>query len=137
MRLSDKRGRPLAINIVSMIDVIFSILAFFIISSLFLTRSEGLPVNLPKAATAELQRQAQITITIEPDGAIALNRKPVELEQLEAAIQPLLEPDARNILVLNADEKVFHGQVVAVMDRLRRIEGAALAIATQPPSEEP
>jgi len=137
MRLSDKRGRPLAINIVSMIDVIFSILAFFIISSLFLTRSEGLPVNLPKAATAELQQQSQITITVEPDGAIALNRKPVELEQLEAEIQPLLEPDARNILVLNADEKVFHGQVVAVMDRLRRIEGAALAIATQQPSEEP
>jgi biopolymer transport protein ExbD len=114
-----------------MIDVIFSILAFFIISTLYLTRSEGLPVNLPKAATAETQRTAQINVTVEPNGEIALNRQPLELNQLEEEVGQLIEPNSEAIVIINADEKVDHGQVVSVMDRLRRVKGAKLAIATQ------
>lgn len=53
MRLPEEPDLPPQINIVPMIDVIFAILTFFILSSLFLTRLEGIPVNLPKAGTAE------------------------------------------------------------------------------------
>jgi len=52
MRLPDEPELPTQINIVPMIDVIFAILTFFIISTLYLTRSQGLPVNLPSAKTA-------------------------------------------------------------------------------------
>jgi len=130
-QLDDELDSPAQINIVPMIDVIFSILAFFIISTLYLTRSEGLPVNLPKAATAETQRTAQINVTVEPDGEIALNRQPIELNQLEEGVGQLIEPNSEAIVVINADEKVDHGRVVSVMDRLRRVKGAKLAIATQ------
>ncbi len=130
-QLDDELDSPAQINIVPMIDVIFSILAFFIISTLYLTRSEGLPVNLPKAATAETQRTAQINVTVEPDGEIALNRQPIELNQLEEGVGQLIEPNSEAIVVINADEKVTHGRVVSVMDRLRRVKGAKLAIATQ------
>ena len=130
-QLDDELDSPAQINIVPMIDVIFSILAFFIISTLYLTRSEGLPVNLPKAATAETQRTAQINVTVEPDGEIALNRQPIELNQLQEEVGQLIEPNSEAIVVINADEKVSHGRVVSVMDRLRRVKGAKLAIATQ------
>lgn len=130
-QLDDELDSPAQINIVPMIDVIFSILAFFIISTLYLTRSEGLPVNLPKAATAETQRTAQINVTVEPNGEIALNRQPLELNQLEEGVGQLIEPNSEAIVVINADEKVSHGRVVSVMDRLRRVKGAKLAIATQ------
>jgi biopolymer transport protein ExbD len=130
-QLDDELDSPAQINIVPMIDVIFSILAFFIISTLYLTRSEGLPVNLPKAATAETQRTAQINVTVEPDGEMALNRQPIELNQLEEGVGQLIEPNSEAIVVINADEKVSHGRVVSVMDRLRRVKGAKLAIATQ------
>jgi len=130
-QLDDELDSPAQINIVPMIDVIFSILAFFIISTLYLTRSEGLPVNLPKAATAETQRTAQINVTVEPDGEIALNRQPIELNQLQEGVGQLIEPNSEAIVVINADEKVSHGRVVSVMDRLRRVKGAKLAIATQ------
>jgi biopolymer transport protein ExbD len=129
MRLSDEPERPMSINIVPMIDIIFSILAFFIISSLFLSRSAGLPVNLPKAATAEVQAKAQITVTLQADGAIAIDKKPVGLSNLEAGVRSLLKPEAQNIVVLKADERVSHGQVVAVMDQLRRVKTVTLAIA--------
>lgn len=137
MHLGDEDNDTTAeINIVPMIDVIFAILAFFIIASLFLTRNEGLPVNLPQAATAQTQREAEITVTVEPGGEIALNRNPVELDRLEAAIRDIMPSEGTALVILKADEAVSHGQVVKVMDRLRRLERATLAIATEQPETD-
>ena len=122
------------INILPMIDVIFSILAFFIISTLFLTRSEGLPVNLPKASTSQLQRTEQITVTIDKEGKIFLNREPIEVDALEKAVRELVLPNQTSVVAVKADEAVEHGDVVAVMDRLRRIDEVKLAIATKKPN---
>lgn len=134
MRLTDdSEENPFPINLVSMIDVLFCILAFFIISSLYLTRSEGLSVNLPKAATAETQRTAQINVTILANGEIALNRQPIALEALEEGVRTLLGSTPQSLVIINADARVPHGLVVSVMDRLRQIQGVKLAIAAQKP----
>ncbi|NJM72516.1 MAG: biopolymer transporter ExbD [Scytonema sp. RU_4_4] len=133
MRLQDELEIPPQINIVPMIDVIFAILTFFIMSTLFLTRSQGLPVNLPKAATAQTERPAQVTVTIDKSGQIFLDRQSISLEQLENSVRQKVQPQQQMMVVLNADEGVNHGQVVAVMDKVRRVEGAKLAIATQKP----
>ena len=133
MRLPDEPEIPLAINIVPLIDVMFALLTFFIISALFLTRSEGLPVNLPKAATAQSQRSTPITVTLDQQGGVALNRKLIALDALEEQVRNLIPLNQEVTVVLNADEQVNHGRVIAVMDRLRRVKGAKLAIATQKP----
>lgn len=133
MRLPDEPEIPLAINIVPLIDVMFALLTFFIISTLFLTRSEGLPVNLPKAATAQSQRSTPITVTLDQQGGVVLNRKLTVLDALEGQVRNLIPLNQEVTVVLNADEQVNHGQVIAVMDRLRRVKGAKLAIATQKP----
>jgi biopolymer transport protein ExbD len=131
MRLPDESERNIGINITPMIDVIFSILAYFIISSLSLTRSEGLPVNLPQASTAKVQKTEQINVSILSDGAIALNRQPIELEKLETQVKTKIAPNTESYVILNADKAVNHGRVVEVMDRLRRVKGVKLAIATR------
>jgi biopolymer transport protein ExbD len=131
MRLPDEPDIPAQINIVPMIDVIFAILTFFIISTLFLTRSEGLSVNLPSATTAKTQPSTKITVSIKPDGEITLNRKPIQLEALQEAVRSLVQPNSESLVIINADEKVDHGQVVSVMDRLRQVKGAKLAIAAK------
>lgn len=131
MRLPEESENRAEINITPMIDVIFSILAYFIVSSLSLTRSEGLPVNLPQASTAQTQKTEQINVSILPDGAIALNRQPIALEKLEAEVKAKIPPNTESLVVLNADKAVDHGRVVEVMDKLRRVKGAKLAIATQ------
>ena len=133
MRLPDEPETTSAINIVPMIDVIFAILTFFIISTLYLTRSQGLDVNLPTAATAKLQRSSPITVTLDRLGRLALNRQVVQLDSLAAQVNQLLTPNQQVVVVLNADKQVTHGQVVAVMDRLRQVPGATLAISTQQP----
>lgn len=133
MRLPDEPEIPTAINIVPMIDVIFAILAFFIMSTLFLTRSEGLSVNLPQSQTAKVQPSSPITVTISSQGQIALNRKSIQLQALDSQVQQMIAPNQEALVVVNADKAVSHGQVVAVMDVLRRVPGAKLAIATQRP----
>ncbi len=133
MRLPEEPDIPPQINIVPMIDVIFALLTFFIMSSLYLTRLTGLPVNLPKAATAESQEQnRQIVITLNQAGQLTLNRQPITLEALQPQVRTLIG-NAQVTVVINADEKASHGQVIAVMDQVRQIPGARLAIAAKRP----
>ncbi|MBD2166634.1 biopolymer transporter ExbD [Calothrix sp. FACHB-156] len=134
MRLQDDPDIPAQINIVPMIDVIFAILTFFIMSTLFLTRQEGLPVNLPQAATSQQsQVPTKITVTVESNGEISLNKKPTTVDVLTEQLRALVGSTPETIVVINADRKVEHGQIVTVMDQVRQVKGARLAIATQKP----
>jgi biopolymer transport protein ExbD len=120
------------INIVPMIDVIFAILTFFIMSSLFLTRSEGLPVNLPQAQTSQSQQQSRITVTVDEQGNVFLDSEPIQVEDLAEQVKTLTA-NQEQLVVINADEKVEHGQVIAVMDQLRSVEGVRLGVSTRRP----
>lgn len=131
MQLPEDPEVPVQINIVPMIDVVFAVLAFFILSSLFLTRNEGLPVALPGAETAEAQAQRQVVVTLNEVGELSVGNRAVSDEQLLEAIQTLGTLSDGGLVVIRADQSVSHGRVVAVMDRLRALPGVQLAIATE------
>jgi biopolymer transport protein ExbD len=131
MRFPIESDRTPDINVVALIDVSFAILTFFIMTSLTLTRSEGLPVNLPTAATGKSQASTQIVINLTADGKILLNRQPIDPLLLVPKIQSLIVKDRQTLAIINADERVAHGRVVAIMDRVRQIAGLKLAIATK------
>ena len=133
MRLPDEPDLPFQINIVPMIDVIFAILTFFMMSSLFLTRSTGVPVNLPKATTAQAQNSGRFTVTVNARGQIQLNNQTVSLSELKPRLQALVGTQPVQVII-NADERVSHGQVVAVMDQLRQVTGVRLAIRATIPT---
>ena len=130
MRLPEEADLPPKINILPMIDVIFAILVFFIVSSLYLTRSEGLPVNLPGAATAEIQKNKQITVSLDEQGKLSIDSQLTQLDRLQAEVEKLIEADSTTVIV-NADKAIQHGRVVEVIDRLRQIPGVQLAIAAK------
>jgi biopolymer transport protein ExbD len=133
MRLPEEPDIPPQINVVPMIDVVFALLTFFIMSTLYLTKTEGLPVNLPKADTAKTQAKAPLVITIDKTGQLALNQQAVTLETLDSQIRDLVSKGKEATVIINADTDVNHGRVIAVMNQVRRINGAKLAIATQRP----
>jgi biopolymer transport protein ExbD len=135
MRLPDEPESSPQINIVPMIDVVFAVLAFFLISSLYLSRNEGLTVSLPGAQTGTTQPQLSIVITVEANGALAVGGQAVSDDQLLEVVQTQLPSMVGNVVIIQADQAVPHGRVVAVMDQLRTLEGVQLAIATQPPPE--
>ena len=131
MRLPEEPDLPPKINILPMIDVIFAILVFFIVSSLYLTRSEGLPVNLPSAETAEVQKTKQITVSIDEQGQLTVDSKPTQIKQLKTEIEQLIATESSTTVIINADKTVEHGLVVDVIDQLRQIPQVQLAIAAK------
>ena len=130
-RAIDEPEVPSQINIMPMIDVIFAILTFFIMSTLFLGRFEGLAVNLPKAQSAKPQKTIRATVTLDKQGTLYLNKSPLAIDTLSNAVRQLDEPGKNLVVVLNADGSVTHDRVVAVMDQIRQVEGAKMAIATK------
>ncbi|MBD2231897.1 biopolymer transporter ExbD [Phormidium tenue FACHB-1052] len=131
MHLPEEPETPVQINIVPMIDVVFAVLAFFILSSLFLSRNEGLPVMLPGAETAETQDQRQVVVSLNAAGELFVGDRAVTDKQLLEAIQTLGTLTDGGLVVIQADQSVSHGQVVAIMDQLRTLPGVQLAIATE------
>jgi biopolymer transport protein ExbD len=130
MRLPVESDRTPDINVVALVDVLFAILTFFIMTSLTLTHSEGLPIDLP-TATGKSQAPTQIVISLTADGKILLNRQPIDPLNLVSKIKSLITKDRQTLAIINADERVAHGRVVVIMDRVRQIPGVKLAIATK------
>ena len=132
MRLPEEPDQPFQINIVPMIDVVFALLTFFIMSTLTLTRSESLSVNLPSAQTAKpIDQERPVEITIDAKGSLSIDRQTVELSELRDRIKKALSNNTQKTVLIRADEQVTHGKVVAVMDAVRQVAGAKLAIASQ------
>lgn len=133
MRISEDTDTRLpGVNILPMIDVIFAILAFFVISTLYLTKSEGMPVNLPQAVTSTRQDQIDTTLTITSDGNLFLGDDAIALADLANAVQAIAG-DNPILVTIRADTATPHGDVVSAMDQLRTVKGVRLGIATTQP----
>ena len=117
------------IDILPMIDIIFSILAFLIISSLYLTRVDTISLDLPKASNSIKQNKKFINISIDKSGNLFINKKSIKFQDLKDNVVNLVD-ESKNLVVLNADENISHGYVISVLDVLRSIDGLKLAIST-------
>ena len=118
------------INIVPMIDVIFAILTFFIISSLDLIRLENIPVNLPKASTSTLVKEKPIVLTIDRENNILLENKLIDSKILVDQIKNIISDYSTDILVISADKEVAYGKVVEVIDQIRSIDNLRIGMST-------
>ena len=128
---SGRRKRP-AINITSLIDVMFLLLIFFMVSSTF-RDSLGIDITLPVAQTGDEQPQATYEISVKSSGEIRFgaSETPIGPDELKSALQELYrnEPDA--IVVLRADEAAPFQAVITVLDTARALGGNRLVIPTQ------
>jgi biopolymer transport protein ExbD len=129
--LDDETDDVPEINIVPMIDVVFALLTFFIMASLSLSQAQGLDINLPEASTAGTQTESEINITIDPQGSISLNQKPVTIEAIPDAVRTIKGNSSSAFVIISGDVEVNYGRVIVVMDKLRSIEGVKIGVATQ------
>ncbi len=112
-----RRGR---IEIIPMIDVMFFLLATFILASLSFQNLHSLPVNLPRGKAAPMQAKTPITLTINRNNAILLDGKQVTLDTIAATLTPMLQGDNKQIVVA-ADSAALEGVVVQAMLRARSV----------------
>ena len=130
MQFHEKKKRKVIINITSLIDVLFLLLIFFMISSTFVEQP-GMKLELPESKTSTTEKIKELILEINTDQSMILNQEPVTLEDLEQKFKELLPSLEEKSLVLKADKSVPHGVVVKVMDQAKLSGLEKLIIATQ------
>jgi biopolymer transport protein ExbD len=132
MRIQRRSIKKARIEIIPMIDTIFFLLVFFMISTLSMTQFKGLPVNLPKAASGQQAPAESAAITINKEHRIFLDKQAVDQATLGERLREQIARNPELLVVINADDGVEHGQVVEVMDIARGANVAKMAIAVKP-----
>jgi biopolymer transport protein ExbD len=126
---SRKRAR---IEIIPLIDVIFFLLATFMMVSLSMVKNSGIKVNLPAAATsAPQEHNDRTTISVTKDGDLFFNKEQMQLNQLPARLQQFKAEQSDPKVFINGDEKTFFGAAVEVLDDLRQAGITKVAIDTK------
>ncbi len=130
MQFMTKPKKRVIINITSLIDVLFLLLIFFIVSSTFLEQP-GMKLDLPKTTANEAMRMEGYTLFVMSDETLYLNEESITKEALPErlkAIAPIIEEKG---LILKADETIRYGLVVEVMDLAKQSGVKKLVVATQ------
>ena len=136
MKLLEKRRRRVAINITSLIDVLFLLLIFFMISTTF-REQPGMNLILPAASHGKVQQIDQLVVNIGADKKIYVGERLVPPDSLEQAFRQVLPRLKEKKLVLRADESVPHGLVVQVMDAAKGAGLETVIIATRVKKKQP
>lgn len=138
MKFSRPRSRSeeVFINLTPLIDVVFLLLIFFMVSTTFVTIRYGIKVDLPKTTTPEEKIKENIVVSITKDNEIYLGRKWVKTERELVALLQREIREKGTLVIVNADKEVKHGKVVRVMDLARKAGAMKLGILTSPEKEE-
>jgi biopolymer transport protein ExbD len=133
MRLQRKGSSKKArIEIVPMIDTIFFLLVFFMISTLSMARFTGVQVSLPKAASGSQPPTETIVISLTKDDQLFFNKTQMSANSLRESLRGELAKNPELLVVINADDGVQHGKVVEIMDQARQTGATKLSIAVKP-----
>ena len=117
--------------IIPMIDIIFFLLVFFMMNSLQTVAQKALTVQLPQAQSASAPAQLPIIITLDEAGHMTIDNKPVSITESSGIMTKHIQENANAAVVLQADRRTAHGQVVAVMDMLKQSGVKRLSIAAE------
>ena len=119
------------INILPMIDIIFVILSFFIVSSLYLVKLETIPVNLPNAKTSNVEKDPVTIVTLSIENKVFIDEKLTEITLLENELRDKLNSSNNKKVILKADESINYGKVISILDILRNLENIKIGVSTE------
>ena len=126
-----KRRGLTDINLTPLVDIVFILLIFFLITSTFV-QSPGIDVNLPKAGSSTDTRQSQsIVITVDENGQLIYGGEVTDIGGLKDTLTKLFQDSPTHQIIIQADETTHHGAVVQAMDVAREVGFRKLGIATQ------
>ena len=120
MRLRDRKGfeRP-EIIIIPMIDIMFFLLVFFMLSTLYMVNLKTVDVNMPKAANVETQMRVTYVVTMKKDGSLFLEDQPIAEKTLLERAKAESARNGKFSLVLRADQDVDYGMVYGLLDKFK------------------
>lgn len=126
-----RRKRNPRLEITPLIDVIFSILVFFMIFTSFEINPAGLNVELPKAVTATERQPSSITITIAKTGTMYIDGKAVATKDIRGRVREALQRRPDLFVIIKADKETRYEHIVKAMDEVRAGGGFRLGLAVE------
>lgn len=114
----DNQDEEAEINMTPMLDVVFIMLIFFIVSTSFV-RESGIDVNRPSAASSNTQSKTAVLVAISANNEVWLDRNPIDVRMVRPAIERLKAEQSEISVVVQADEESSTGQLVKLIDQLR------------------
>lgn len=132
MRLGQtrKNKEDAQIDMTSMLDIVFIMLIFFIVTSSFV-RESGIDVERPKASQSVEKSNTGVFVAITKNNDIYIDKRRVDAERVQAVLENLILLQPNTSLVIQADEFAFNGVVVGVMDNAKAAGFDKIALATE------
>lgn len=127
----ERKGRSLIINVTSLIDVMFLLLIFFMVTSTF-RNQPAINLVLPRSSTAADTIDTPTIVFLTESGQVFLNDAPVPREQLAAALQQLHVTTGDDRIVLRADQDASHGRVVELIDTIKESGFTRVSLSARP-----
>lgn len=133
MRLSSPVAKRKArIEIIPLIDIVFFLLATFVMVSLSMVKNDGLPVRLPGAATSSAEdRRSAVTLTVTETGEVHLDKEKMTVGVMKTRLAAMKENDPDLKVLINGDRRSEFGLAVEVLDEVRSVGIQKVSIQTQ------
>lgn len=133
MGIIRERRRSPRVEIVPLIDIMFILVVFFIVSTTFRTEPAGIQVDLPRAATGAAHEQAELRITVTEQGTMFVNGTAASESDIQARVRTAVQSNPNTLIIVSADRRVAYDHVVRAMDAARAAGGHRLALSVEAP----
>lgn len=127
-RIYQKKDEEVGVDLTPMLDVIFIMLIFFIVTTSFVKES-GIDVNRPSAKTAKTKQKASILVAIKKSGEIWIQRRKVNIRAVRSNIERLYAESPEGTVVIQADKNSQTGILIDVMDQIKLAGVESIAIS--------
>ena len=134
MEILTNRKRIKGFNAISLTDIIFLLVVFFLLSSSFVIQP-GIKVRLPKSDTKNQTEKKGIVITVDKNYNIYVNDSLVNIVSLESFVGSLIKENPNSTIIIRTDEELEVKKLIKIMDKVKKVGGDKIVIATQPYSQ--
>jgi len=123
------------IEIIPLIDIVFFLLATFVMVSLSMVKNQGIDVNLPVAETGaqQVKDNEYSAITVTNKGDIYFNKEKISMQELPVRLKRLKAQNPDPKIILNGDEQAYFGRAIYVLDEARKLGIKKIAVETKQP----
>ena len=130
-RRRQRSGEESDINITPMLDIVFIMLIFFIVTTSFV-KETGIDPRRPVAETSAAKPRGNILIGVDTNGFIWMNKQRIELNQVRQLVEDTVNENPESSAIIIADESSATGVVIEVMDQVRLGGVIEIAVAAEP-----
>lgn len=118
------------LNIIPMIDIMFFLLVFFMLSTMYMVEQKTIPVNLPQATSAAIDNKTNFTATLKDDGSIYLEDQQIDIQTLLMQATKEQKNNPSFAIIIRADKDINYDKVVSFIDTLKKAGITRFGLAT-------